>query len=57
MKATLFLGCNIPARVPQYQEAAEAVCRRLDIQLTVMEEFECCGYPTRNIDEFSFLLS
>lgn len=57
MNYTLFLGCNIPSRVPQYQDAAEAVCKQLDIRLVPIKEFMCCGYPVRNIDEFSFLLS
>ena len=57
MNYTLFLGCNIPARVPQYRNAAEAVCEKLDISLTPVNEFMCCGYPVRNIDEFTFLLS
>lgn len=57
MKFTLFLGCNIPARVPQYQDAAQAVCRRLGIQLIQNDNYECCGYPSRSIDEFAFVLS
>ncbi len=57
MNYTLFLGCNIPSRVPQYNDAAKAVCEKLDINLTDDKEFMCCGYPMRNIDEFAFLLS
>ena len=57
MNYTLFLGCNIPARVQQYHDAAKAVCEKLDISLTQIKEFMCCGYPVRNIDEFTFLLS
>jgi len=57
MNYTLFLGCNIPARVQQYEDAAQAVCKKLDISLTPIKEFMCCGYPMRNIDEFVFLLS
>lgn len=57
MNYTLFLGCNIPARVQQYHDAAQAVCRKLDIDLTCVKEFMCCGYPMRNIDEYTFLVS
>lgn len=57
MNYTLFLGCNIPARVQQYHDAAQAVCRKLDIKLTRVKEFICCGYPMRNIDEYVFLVS
>lgn len=57
MNYTLFLGCNIPARVTQYQSSAMAVCDALNIKLRCIDEFVCCGYPMRNIDEFTFLLS
>jgi len=57
MKYTLFIGCNIPARVQQYHDAAQAVCRHLDMDLNLVKEFMCCGYPMRSIDEFVFLLS
>lgn len=57
MRYTLFLGCNIPARVAQYHDAAKAVCTQLDINLTEVRAFECCGYSFRNINEFSFLLA
>ncbi len=57
MKYTIFLGCNIPARVQQYQAAAEAVCDQLKIDLVHLKDFLCCGYPMRSIDEFAFLVS
>ncbi len=57
MKYTLFLGCNIQSRTPQYQTAAQAVCKLLDIELIQRQEFICCGYPMRNINESSSLLS
>jgi heterodisulfide reductase subunit B len=57
MKYTLFLGCNIPARVVQYETAARAVMRQLGVQLIDNREFKCCGYPVRNLDRKAFLLS
>lgn len=53
----LFIGCNIPARVPQYKEAAQAVLSELGISLVEFPEFVCCGYPVRNINRESFLQS
>ena len=53
----LFLGCNIPARVNQYDVAARAVLNRLGIELVDIREFGCCGYPMRNSDPLAFLLS
>jgi heterodisulfide reductase subunit B len=57
MKFASFLGCQIPARVNQYADATEAVFRKLDIELVEFPEFNCCGYPARNIDRRAFLLS
>lgn len=57
MKFALFLGCNIPARLAQYESSARAVLKKLDVGLVDIEAFNCCGYPVRNIDEKAFLLS
>lgn len=57
MKYALFLGCNIPARVVQYETAARAVMRKLNVQLVDNRDFKCCGYPVRNLDRKAFLLS
>lgn len=52
-----FIGCNIPARLAHYESSARAVLDMLDVRLADFREFNCCGYPLRNIDEASFLLS
>jgi heterodisulfide reductase subunit B len=57
MQFALFQGCNIPARVSQYAEATRAVCDKLDIELAEFDKFNCCGYPARNIDHRTFVLS
>ena len=57
MRFALFVGCNIPARVSQYHEATEAVFRKLDIELVEFTDFNCCGYPARNVDHYAFVLS
>ena len=57
MKFALFQGCNIPARVSQYADATQAVCNQSDIELIELHQFNCCGYPVRNIDHRAFLLS
>ena len=56
MKFALFLGCNIPARVPQYELSARAVLARLEVELTDIRQFNCCGYPLRNTDQKTALL-
>jgi len=57
MKYALFLGCNIPARVDQYDASARAVLRQVGVQLKDIREFNCCRYPMRNADQKSFLFS
>ncbi len=57
MKFALFLGCNIPARLNQYESSARAVLGKLNVGLKDIKEFNCCGYPIRNIDHDAFILS
>jgi heterodisulfide reductase subunit B len=52
-----FIGCNIPARLEQYETSARAVMDLLEVKLVDFRDFNCCGYPLRNFDETSFLLS
>lgn len=56
MKFTLFLGCNIPARVQQYERSARAVLDKLGINVADNKEYKCCGNPIRNTDNRTFLL-
>ncbi len=53
----LFLGCNIPARVKQYEVSARIVLKKLGVGLVDIRQFNCCGYPMRNTDPKAFLLS
>ncbi len=57
MQFASFLGCNIPARVGQYADATGAVFKKLEIELIELPEFNCCGYPARNLDQRAFVLS
>ena len=57
MKYALFLGCNIPARLEQYESASRAVLSRLGVGLIDYRDFTCCGYPLRNVDRKAYLLS
>jgi heterodisulfide reductase subunit B len=56
MKFALFLGCNIPARVPQYELSARAVLDKLGVEIADNPEFKCCGNPIRNTDHKTFIL-
>jgi len=57
MEFALFLGCTIPARLNQYESSSRAVLERLGVGLVDIREFNCCGYPLRNIDFKVFILS
>lgn len=56
MKYAFFQGCNIPIRVQQYATSTEAVLNTFGIELVVVPDFNCCGYPARNVDEKAYLL-
>lgn len=57
MRFALFLGCNIPARLQDYDVSSRAVLGKLGANLEDIREFNCCGYPVRNFDFKAFLLS
>ena len=56
MKYAFFQGCNIPIRIEQYANATQAVFSKFDIELQVIPDFNCCGYPVRNVDEKAYIL-
>ena len=56
MEYALFLGCNIPARVRQYETSARSVFAELGVDIKDIKEFNCCGYPLRNSDFKTFVL-
>jgi len=56
MKYAFFQGCNIPVRIQQYARSTQAVMNIFGVELQVMPDFNCCGYPMRNVDEKSYLL-
>ncbi len=57
MNFALFLGCTIPARLNQYESSSRAVLEKLGVGLVDIREFNCCGYPLRNIEFKAFLLA
>lgn len=57
IKYALFLGCNIPARVSQYECSSRAVLEKAGVETVDIRDFNCCGYPMRNSDRKSFILS
>jgi heterodisulfide reductase subunit B len=51
-----FAGCKIPYYLPEYGNSSLALLNRFGIELLDLE-FNCCGYPVRDIDFQSFLLA
>lgn len=56
MKYAFFQGCNIPVRIEQYADSTRAVFNKFGVELVELREFNCCGYPVRNVDEKSYIL-
>ncbi|MBU1566993.1 MAG: CoB--CoM heterodisulfide reductase iron-sulfur subunit B family protein [Proteobacteria bacterium] len=56
MKYAFFQGCNIPIRIQQYATSTTAVLAKFGIEIEVLPEFNCCGYPVRNVDEKAYIL-
>jgi len=56
MKYAFFEGCNIPIRIQQYSQAMVAVVEQFGVTLEKIDDFNCCGYPVRNVDETAYIL-
>jgi len=57
MKFAFFLGCTVPARLPQYETSSRAVLEAFGVELVDIKEFNCCGYPIRNTDYKAAILA
>lgn len=56
MSYALFLGCKIPHHLPAYDKSSRRVLGSLGVKLTDME-FNCCGYPMRQMYFESYVLA
>jgi heterodisulfide reductase subunit B len=56
MAYSYFAGCKIPYYLPEYGNSTLALLNRFGIELQDLE-FNCCGYPARDMDFQSFLLA
>ncbi len=54
MSYALFLGCKIPSRLPAYAASTRAVLEHLGVTLVDLD-FNCCGYPARNVSRDAFV--
>jgi len=56
MKYAFFQGCKIPYYMPQYGVSSRSVLETLGIDLIDID-FNCCGYPVKNIQHEAYLFS
>lgn len=56
MKYALFLGCSIPSRLPAYEASMRAVLGHLGVTLVDLE-FNCCGYPARDVSRDAYVVA
>ena len=56
MNYALFLGCAIPSRLPAYAASTRAVLQHLGVTLLDLD-FNCCGYPARDLSRDAFVLA
>ncbi|OHD63101.1 MAG: disulfide reductase [Spirochaetes bacterium RBG_13_51_14] len=56
MKFAFFKGCKIPYYLEQYDTSTRAVLKTFGVRLVELN-FNCCGYPNRDLNFESFVLS
>lgn len=57
MRFAFFLGCTTPSRLKAYESSSRAVLDAFGITLVDVPQFNCCGYPLKNVDLKASLLS
>lgn len=58
MEYAFFIGCVTPVMAKHNEVATRRVAKELDIGLTDVFDFSCCGFPIRSVDlETSLLLA
>jgi len=56
-KLALFRCCMTSMDLKQYESSSNAVLRELGIEFIDIREFNCCGYPLRNLSFKAYLIS
>lgn len=57
LKIALFRCCMTSMGLSQYESSSNVVLRSLGIEFVDVREFNCCGYPLRNLNFKAYLLS
>ncbi len=56
MKYSFFSGCLAPVMSRQFELSARKVAKRLGVELVDAEDFACCGFPIKSVDQEMALL-
>jgi len=56
-KVALFRCCNTHSCLPHNEKVMMGMLDKLDVEAIHIKEFNCCGYPLRNINFNAYLLS
>ncbi len=56
MKYAFFPGCLAPVMARQFELSARKVAKKLGVELIGIEDFACCGFPIRSVDQETALL-
>jgi heterodisulfide reductase subunit B len=55
MKYALYTGCTIPYRLNSYEASTRRVMERLGVELTDLDNANCCGYYVEHADKLAYL--
>jgi heterodisulfide reductase subunit B len=57
MDFAIFRCCPTSIFLKQYESSTDAVLKKLGIEFAEIKDFNCCGYPLKNIDFKTYVLS
>ena len=57
MNFAIFRCCPTSIFLKQYESSTDAILKKLGIDFIDIKEFNCCGYPLKNIDFKAYVLS
>ena len=57
MKFAVQRCCVTSVFLKQYEMSTNAVLKKLGVEFVDIREFNCCGYPLKNIDAKAYLLA
>lgn len=57
MNYAVFRCCPTSIFLKQYETSTDAVLKKLGVKFKNIKDFNCCGYPLKNIDFKAYLLS